>query len=98
MEYRPNRTVSYRFTIDVNNESDLNVLNTLRKSISAHNKYIKVLNIPKKHRVGNWNTLRVCVKYRRPELKINGKGYGWGGEVKKSQLPKEADIYVHERN
>jgi hypothetical protein len=40
--------------------------------------------------------VKVYVKYRRPELPYypNGNMYGYGGTIKLSQNPREADVYL----
>lgn len=40
--------------------------------------------------------MKVRVKYRKPELPYypNGNMYGYGGTVKLSQNPQEADVYL----
>ena len=49
---------------------------------------LKALSDIKKH-------LKVYVKYRNPELPYydNGNMYGYGGTIKLSQNPREADVY-----
>lgn len=43
--------------------------------------------------------MKVRVKYRKPELPYypNGNMYGYGGTVKLSQNPQEADVYLKGR-
>lgn len=43
--------------------------------------------------------VKVYVKYRNPELPYypNGNMYGYGGTIKLSQNPREADVYLEGR-
>lgn len=45
------------------------------------------------------NRMSVRLKYRKPELPYypNGNMYGYGGTVKLSQNPREADVYLENR-
>lgn len=45
------------------------------------------------------NRMNVRLKYRKPELPYypNGNMYGYGGTVKLSQNPREADVYLENR-
>jgi (p)ppGpp synthase/HD superfamily hydrolase len=106
MEYKPERTDSYRFTIRLNDENDQQALANIRKSISQQNKHIKEQR--KNDRTGYWGSqpiLRVKVQFRLPELNhprtitANSRGtkYGWGGSVRKDQIPTKADVYVYRR-
>lgn len=106
MEYRPGRTSAYRFTINLNDENDLQALANIRKTIAEQNKHIKEQR--KDDRYGYWAKepiLRVKVQYRRPELyhpatigeNNRGRKYGWGGNVRKEQIPTQADVYIHKR-
>lgn len=106
MEYRPGRTSSYRFTVRLNDENDLQALKNLRENISQQNKHIKEKR--KNDRFGYWlkqPILRVKVQFRRPELNHpdtigenrRGMKYGWGGSVRKDQIPAQADVYILHR-
>lgn len=96
MEYRTGRSKSYRFTIDPSNEQDKLALQTLRNEISASNKSCKEMRDQ-----GCAPLMRVKVALRRPELQRpenyqSKKKYGFGGNVRTSQNPKEADVYIYE--
>lgn len=112
MEYRENRTPSYRFTIKMGDERDILGLKALRESVSAHNKQVKEGR--KNDKFGYWAKQplqRVKVYFRRPQKNYpkwdyrsyqpipesdSGCKYGWGGGVRKDQNPSEADVYVRE--
>ena len=94
MSYKKqNRSRSYLCTISWNDSKDHEALEALKRGVSLKRKILKAR--------GEKLMPIVTVKYRKPLLpynpSISTSKYGWGGTVKKSQLPLEADIYIHNR-
>ena len=95
MEVRPNRTSSYRFTVRMDNEADMQAVAALKAQIADQNKRGESRGY-----YGEPAQLRVKLQFRRPELNhpyAPKNKYGWGGTVRKDQKPKEADVYVYVR-
>jgi hypothetical protein len=94
MQYKPNRTVGYMFTIDMDNVLDHLSLMNLKDSIKNHNDYQK--NLMKKHPGFVGKLCKVNVRYRKPLLNHpdSGRKYGFGGSVRLDQNPTQADVYV----
>lgn len=91
MEYKPGRIVSYRFTVDLNDENDKVCLKNLKDAVKMQNDFSKNYNLN--------NFFKVIVRYRKPkhnhplypQLK-----YAPGGSVRKEQKPQFADVYVRQ--
>jgi hypothetical protein len=87
-----NRTSgTYLFTIAMDDPQDLKALADLRESINNRRKWVKQLNARRANQGMPIEVApRVKTYFRRPTI---GK-YSWGGSVTKSQMPKEADVYL----
>jgi hypothetical protein len=87
------RSTSYLCTISWGDSKDHEALEALKRGVSLKRKLLKARGVKR--------LPVVTVKYRKPLLPYNPSvspsKYGWGGTVKKSQLPLEADIYLHNR-
>jgi hypothetical protein len=87
------RSTSYLCTISWGDSKDHEALENLKRGVALKRKLLKSKGVKR--------LPIVTVKYRKPLLPYNparsNSKYGYGGTVKKSQLPLEADIYIHQR-
>lgn len=103
MEYKPGRTDSYRFTINMSDPKDIQALRNLREDISRQNQNTKEKQ--KRGYLMNQPILRVRTMFRAPEFNHpltmggnqSGTKYLRGGSVRKEQKPSYADVYIHHR-
>lgn len=89
IKYKNRSTSSYRFTVDMNNPSDVEAVNSLKKFVSTYNK-----TYPK-------NKLRVTLKGRLGKdnpnaVKYRGKRFNAYQTIAKADA-KHFDVYVNNR-
>lgn len=80
------KSESYLTTLDTQSVYDMSTLNIIKNAIRASNK-------------GSKFKKRVVLRGRKPEVKINGKSYDWGGNIVGGiSNATKLDVYIYDRN